>query len=1032
MSAVLAEGGRVRATRSPSEADAELEAKMTETCGVPGTHRGRSAWAVAAFLLLFLLGGALPGAAQQSVAGRVINAATGEGLGGAQIQIVGTNRGAIAGDDGRFVLPDVQGSTVTLRVVMLGYKTLQREVQPGNNGLELALTPTPVSLDALMVTGTAGGTRARAVGNSIAQVGASDIQRIAPQASVQSLLSSRVAGMAMMSGSGEVGGGEVTAIRGVGSLSLSHQPLIYVDGVRVNNDQIDYTVAFSGGYGGDGPSRLNDLDPDAIQSIEVIKGPAAATLYGTEASNGVIQIITKRGRTQDASWDFRVDEGMTNLPNADKKYPTIYGTQDGQLVSLNLIDNDIKNGFGSPFSTGHNQGYGASVRGGTDRFRYYLSGDWDRQEGIVSYNWQNKLNLRSNLDYVLGDKLDVAVSLSTIQEKTQAGSAEQPITTGIIWGLTSLKDTPFRGYITPPPEDFSKYIHGIDNLNRNILSIQLRSHPTAWFTHRLTVGTDVGANRSTYLADRTPQQPGPFGSENQGDKIVENKKNTFFTLDYSATAAFDLSPDFRSETSGGAQFYRKSQDDDQTEGQVFPLPGVTTVSSGASRFASEDFFENRTMGLYAQEQVSWKNRFFVTGAVRGDDNSAFGTNYNFVTYPKASVSWVASEESFLKHVSWLNALKLRGAWGEAGEQPDVFAAVQLYTPSVGPGGSPTVTMNNLGNPNLKPEVGKELELGFDASFFSDRLGVNFTYYNKTTVNGILQGPVKPSLGFPGYQYVNLGRYDNKGVELGLTGDVLRTRNLGWSLGLQLSTNHNVVQDLGGIDIAPSGTAANQYQYVGFPLSGIFQKKVVSAEFDANGSVTNILCDGGTGKLGLEQGGAGVACSQAPAVYWGQPTPTWWGSVNTKLTLWRRFNLYAMGDFTGGNMIVKGDVAASHIFFRNSKCINEHPICSPILAAYDAMGEWLGVGTMKAGFSKLRDVSLSYTLPRSAVSRVGASAGSITFSGKNLATLWIAQNGTYGLHVVDPEIRKQSSLLDAYVQEQWPQFTTWTMSVRLSF
>jgi TonB-linked SusC/RagA family outer membrane protein len=1006
---------------------------MIEARSVPDRHRGRGRWVGVPFLLVFLLWHAVPAAAQQSVGGRVVNATTQAGLEGAQIVMAGTSRGMISSSDGRFLFLNVEGQSVTLRVVLLGYKTLEQTVQVGSTGLVLGLEPTAVDLDALVITATAGAAQARSLGNSIARVEASDIQQVAPQASVQDLLSGRVAGMAMMRGTGEVGGGMVTAIRGVGSLSLSHEPLIYVDGVRVNNNQIDATVAFAGGFGGDGPSRLNDLDPDQIESVQVIKGPAAATLYGTEASNGVIQIITKKGRTQDAQWNFRVDQGISYLPHPDKAYPTIYGNdQNGQLISLNIIDNDIATGFGDPFSTGHNQGYGANVRGGTDRFRYYLSGDWNRQEGIVSYNWQNKLNLRSNLDYVIGDKLDVGLSLGSIQEKTQAGSAEQPITTGIIWGIAALKDTPSRGYITATPEDYAKYVHGIEDLNRTIVSLQVKNHPLSWFTHRLTVGTDLGNNRATLLFDRTPVQPGPFGSSSQGDKQVENKKNTFLTVDYSATVAFDLTKSLRSETSGGAQYYRKVLDDDSTEGQVFPLPGLQTVSSGASRFASEFYSENRTFGLYVQQQFSLNNRLFVTGAVRGDDNSAFGANYNFVTYPKVSASWVASDEGFLRNVSWLNTLRFRGAWGEAGQQPDVFAAIQLYSPSVGPNGAPTVTMSNLGNPNLKPEVGKELELGFDLGVLDNRLAIDFTYYDKTTENGILQAPVKPSTGFPGYQYVNLGKFTNKGIELGLTGDVVRGANLAWSLGFQLSTNKNEIVDLGGIEVAPGGTAANQYQYVGFPLSSIFQKKVVHAEYDANGNLTNVLCDGGTGKLGLEQGGAPVSCDQAPGVYWGQPTPTWLGSVNTTLTLWKNVRLYALADFTGGNMAVNGTIGAAHIFFRNSKCINEHPICSPILAAYDGMGEWLGAATIKAGFSKLRNVSLNYTLPKGLVARFGASRGSISLSGENLATLWIAQNGTYGLHVVDPEIRKQSTLLDAYVQEQWPQFTTWTTTIRLSY
>ena len=288
-------------------------------------------------------------------------------------------------------------------------------------------------------------------------------------------------------------------------------------------------------------------------------------------------------------------------------------------------------------------------------------------------------------------------------------------------------------------------------------------------------------------------------------------------------------------------------------------------------------------------------------------------------------------------------------------------------------------------------------------------------------------PVKPSVGFPGEQFVNLGEIANRGIELLLDASVLRRPNLDWNLTLTYSTNENEVVDLGGIEIPPN--FIGQRQVPGFPLSSIFMKKVVSAEFDAEGNVVNILCEGGDPVSG---GGPAVPCSEAGTAYLGQPTPEWQGSISNTVTLFQSLQLYGLVDFVGGHQRVNGDIAASHLFFRNSRCINERPVCDPVLAGYDALSQVWQTGVMDAGFAKLRTLSASYTLPVEWVRRVGAATGSFTLAGHNLARLWTAENEKFGHEITDPEIRSQETVLDAYNQERWPQFTSVVASLRFSF
>jgi TonB-linked SusC/RagA family outer membrane protein len=963
-------------------------------------------------------------AQQQAVGGRVVSADTREPLGDAQIQVVGTQRGVLSNTSGRFLLLNMTGQQVTLRVTLIGYLTLEQTVRVGAMDVVLALEPTAVELDALIVTGTPGAQRVRALGNSVGQLQGAELQEITAPADVREMIGARVPGVSVSHAMGGAGAGGAIAIRGVGSLSLSHQPLIYVDGVRVDNDPDEGGVGASSGAG---TARINDLNPEDIESIEIIKGPAATTLYGTEASNGVIQIITKRGRTQEAQWDFRSDQGVTYMPNPTELYPEVWARQGDQLVSLNIIQNEIDNGPGSPFGTGYNQAYGASVRGGSDDVQYYLSGDWNRQEGVVSYNWQDKLNLRSNFSFVLADQLDLQFNLGTVRMETQS-SGYQPITTMVLWGTPLLKDTRTRGFLLVAPEDYDD-IESIEKLDRTIYSLQLNHHPAEWLSQRLTVGNDHTFRRGSELIQRSLQQPGPWFGASLGQKDVGETRNTLTTVDYSATAGLDLTPDVRSETSVGGTFIRRVTESDGASGSTFPVPGLETVSAAALRSASESYVEERTVGAFVQQQLGYKDRFFLTAGVRGDDHSAFGKNYDFVVYPKVMGSWVMSEEAFLQDVGFLSTLKLRAAWGQAGQQPSAFAAVRLYSPSSGSNATPTVTPSNIGNADLEPEKGQELEIGFDAGFFDERLGVEFTYYDQTTKNALIQAPVRPSSGFPGSQFLNVGEVANSGIELGINATPVRKANLSWNVAFTLATNTNEIIDLGGIAIPPT---TNNEQVVGFPIDGIFHRKIVSAEYDASGNLTNVMCDGGAGQSGRDSGGTPVPCGQAPTVYWGSALPKWQGSLSTTLTLFQDLRLYALADYQGGNWRVNGDVAGSHLFFANSRCINERPICDPELAAYASIGQVWQTGTMKAGFAKLRTLSASYTLPESILGRIGSSRGTFTVAVQNPFRIWTQEDAKYGHRITDPEIGKESSATDSYNQESWPQFTTITTSIRLSF
>ena len=1005
-----------------------------------------------------------------TITGTVVSGTTQQPLGGAQVLIEGTEMGSLTDNRGRFLFLNAPSTSVTLRVIMIGYQEATATAA-ANQPVTIELQETAISLDEIVVTGVVGEQAARAVGNSIGQVSAADLEELAPAQDVQRMLSATVPGVRVSMGGGEVGAGGTTRIRGIASLSLGAQPLVYVDGVRVNGQESNSAFGWTAFNGNAQPSRIADFNPDEIENIEIIKGPAAATLYGTEASNGVINIITKRGRTGAPRINVTMKQGANFYPDVYNMFPDVYyqcngvsQTVDvderlkctaGTVASFNVlqIDRDV---YGNEwFQTGHSQSYGADVTGGTQQITYYVSADWDRDEGPVSYNWKNRMSGRANLTYTPSERLELKFGLGAIRSTAESASAQQALPTAIIWACPapgceagdvnapSRIDGGFRGYIAYLPEAYEEDIEGFQHVDRTTFTLEARHNPYEWFTHRAIVGGDFNAIRNSELYRQTNRAPaGQFTP--WGRKTVINMGTSYFSMDYQANATLDLGDALGFTTSGGVQFYQRRESSTLSHGEYFPVNALETVSSGSTKQAQEDFLENKTFGVFVQEQFAWNDRLFLTGAVRGDDNSAFGTDFDFVVYPKLSGSYVISDEEFFRNAfGGVNTMKLRAAWGKAGKQPDVFDAIRTYTPTVGPEGSSVLTPENIGNPALEPEVGTEIEMGFDMGLMDDLVAVEFTVYRQRTDEALVRVPVIPSIGFPGVQFRNIGQIQNQGIEIGINGTVFRSDDLGIDLGATFSTFENEVTSLGGQPpIVQSSSSLNrQFHVEGFPLGSMFYKRVVSADLDGSSGrnvATNLMCEGGTTEPGSNfsaGGGAPVPCAGAPEVYWGQPIPNIEAGAYTNIRIGQNLSLYALVDYVGGHHLSLGDISASHRFFINSKAILERT--DPILLGYEALGaEGLAQSGVVAGdFVKLRTLAASYSLPSSWAARAGASRIALTASVDNMWTIWQKSQESFGHPVMDIERARQSPGqfgLNGYVQEGWPQLTRFVSTMRITF
>lgn len=991
------------------------------------------------------------------ITGQVTDSAAARPLGGVEVIVVGgagrAQMSARTDEAGRYTFTNVQPGDVRVRARVPGFAPKDRVVTLAAGGeatanFQLALRS--VQLDQVVVTGTGGAVERRAVGNVIESINADSILATAAPRSVEQLIGARTPGVIVLPSTGQVGTGAQLRVRSVGSFSLSSDPIVYIDGVRMDSDPSRGPAQ----RGGAGASRLNDINPEDIESIEIIKGPAAATLYGTEASNGVVQIITKRGQTGVAHWDFSTRQGTNWLQNPEGRAGELWAKDStGALTSFNLYKYQLEQGKGPIFTNGRNQGYAGSLHGGTDITRYFMSGTFDHDVGVVPWNYEKKGGGRANIDVEPVKTLRLAGSVGFIRDRirlAQPGEINPDPFSNLVWGRMSNIPTT-GGFGFAPRELWDDVENHADN-DRTTTSITANYEPVRWFTQRLTAGLDVNAESNWTLYPReTAANAGFYGSNGLGSKRVDRVSRNFLTLDYLANLKYTFRESYDFTTTFGLQHYRSTVNGITASGTTFPASPITTVGGTTTRQADENYVANATVGMYVQEVVGWKNRLFVTAAVRGDDNSAFGKDYSAAYYPKISASWVVSEEPFWQNKTGALArvvdnLRLRAAYGAAGRQPDAFDASRLYTSGPGYQNQPGLVPSSFGNPELKPERSTELELGFETSFLNDRLNLNYTRFDRKVTDAIVNVGLPPSLGFPGSQVVNIGKSKGWGNEFAANMQILRGRRVSWEFGTQLANNGNEILDLGGQQFLSAGGGGQAQHRVGFGIADFFLYKVRSASLAANGNVLSAVCDGGTGKAGLMQGGPDAPCpigtytgDAAPRVFWGHSQPTWQAGFNTSVTLWESLRLYARADGNGGHWQSDTEIRALHNQGSTKAVIERN---DPFLQTYRAI-EADAPGTYKAGFLKLRELAATYTLPPSIMNKARAASGAITVAGRNLSMLWTAQHGwntsrdgeiyvdVANQHVWDPEIRAVGARSNGY-QTIMPPTSSFVVSFRLTY
>lgn len=1047
-----------------------------------------------AALAALVIGSELSAQNTGTVSGRVIDQQTQQPLPGVQVYVAGLNRGTLTNQRGQFVIPNIAAGQQTVHAVLIGYgessQTITVNAGQATTNVNFALRPSAVELDAVVISAVTGqAQRKRELGTNTASITAADIAR-APITKMADVLTARAAGVQLQGAAGTVGTSQRIRIRGANSISLSNDPLLFIDGIQVSQSRGGF------GVGGQDYSRMNDLNPDDISNIEVLKGPAASALYGTAAANGVILITTKRGHAGAAQWRAYVEQGY----NEDKNpYPNNYltfqtlnaaapmfttrGNLNCSVVSgactaylfcpnesaargvcnqeTTLALNPFTTKALTPYTKGSRQKIGVSVGGGSEVVNYYLSADREADEGVIEFNDQTKVNLRANLGARVSDELGVTVTAGYTRTGLWLNSNDNNIFSPIINGILA---TPFvfsdsvKALSTPGSRTgtgFGYFLSDIEEIltrqevDRFIVGSSANYRPLSWLNVNASLGLDyfgrddqltLQPNRLPIAATYTP-----------GFRQAQRTSNYIYTANASATGQFGLRPDLDLTTTLGGGYSRELFESTFCYG-VGIVEGTRSCAATSSLFAvDEGFTEVKTVGAYLQEQLNWRDRVIIAASLRGDDNSAFGQDFGFILYPGASLSWVISEEDFFPQLSVLSNLRLRTAYGKSGQRPNFRDAVTLFEPVSATSNNrelPAVRLNRIGNPDLEPERTTEIEGGFDMGLFSDRLAVEFTYFSKKSVDALIQRPLPPSYGLTGDAantgviFDNLGSVKNWGTELAFNARVLNARNVSLNMRLAASTLDNRIEDLGE-DIQPIiFNRGGQMHKQGFPTGAFLGRnyEIIADSLalrQANPVNGHVLLKRGDVRLIDDDP---TTTANDTSVFQGRALPSNTQALSADLTLFGFLTISGLVERRAGMKQFNYTE-----YFRCTTGYNRG-------AAGGAGGQCAGVADPTASveeqarfiaarfyntptgyiedadFIKLRELAFTLSAPNALAVRVPALRGaSLTISGRNLKT-WTDYTG------LDPEINESGGGAN-FTQGEFntqPPLRYWTARVNLVF
>ncbi|MGI8509439.1 MAG: SusC/RagA family TonB-linked outer membrane protein [Gemmatimonadaceae bacterium] len=997
--------------------------------------------------------------AQASISGRVTKTGDGVPVGGVRVIVVNSRVGATTDADGHYVIRNAPVGTDQVRALRIGFISQSQPVtvSAGQSAtVNFILAEAAVQLQQ-MVTTAIGQQRKIEIGNSVANLG--DIAKkveTAPVSSLSDLIVGKAPGVTVLQGT-MTGSTPVIKIRGLNSLSLSNDPIYVIDGVRMNSGN------FSTGQTGQRVSYLNQLSPNEIQSIEIVKGPSAATLYGTDAANGVIVITTKKGSAGPTKWTYFGEAGTVDDRNT---YPTQYAVfghdpKTGALKRCVLVTigqgscvadsttsfSALRNPSTTPLVLGNRKEVGMNAAGGTDIVRFFVSGDLQNEIGPfempafaratldsmgtkIQDQWLHpeafqSENFRTNLTAALSKSFNLNMNAgysNTNQRLPQVDNNiysifysafngpgfNYPLLSPTVSAASGLTYNPIgtlgeqkAGYGVYSPAQIFQYVPE-SGVQRFIGSADANWRPFSWMQNQGIVGLDL-AGRNDFRLCVFGTCPNS-GTLRQGLVFDQQTNDRNLSAKLISTSSWQPVSWTQLKTTFGADYNNLEEDFVRANGSILP-PGAQNVNQAAIKDATTQLQTvNKTLGVYVQEQAAIRDRLFLTAAVRTDQNSAFGTNFQRVYYPKASLSWLLSDESFFPHPAFVSTFRLRAAYGASGVQPGALTALQTFNAlttnlaitnagSVTGVDNPGLVAASLGNSSLKPERSAETEAGFETNLFSSRMNIDFTYYHKKTTDALIAQPIAASSGasgVPGNTNLtitrNLGSVQNSGVEATITTTLVDNANFGWDLTVGASHNSNKILSL-GLDATgkpnPTIGTGTFRDSVGLSVNGIFDHPYTYADKNGDGIITPDE----------------VTVSPTYA-YYGYSSPRDIVSIQNGFDLFaRKVHLQALLDYRGGASLYN---SSTRFYCQNTSTCADETLQGTSLAKqarivaqrYENPSSAAGYYE-NAQFWRLREISATLILPSRLAASIRAQDASLLLAGRNLH-VWTKYTG------VDPE------------------------------
>jgi TonB-linked SusC/RagA family outer membrane protein len=964
----------------------------------------------ALFVALVAPAGIARAQATGTIRGTVTDSTNRRGVPGVQVTISGTTRGAVSNDNGVYTLTAVPAGVVTIRAQRLGYSSQSRTVTVAAGSAVTAdfeLHPVATVLSTVVSVGY--GTASRQdVSSAISSVDSSTFANT-PVASVDNALQGRIPGVQVMQNSGEPGSGISMRVRGPASLNAGNQPLYVVDGVPMIQGSLSQ-IALSG----QDVTAISGLNPDEIASIDVLKDAAAAAIYGSRGSNGVVLITTKRGAAGNTRFSLNSYVGTQKvektigLLNA-QQYVELYNESaknDNRALPFEpgVDDVDTYDWQGAVFRRAPVSDINLSMSGGSERLKFYLSGSNFDQRGIVIGSAYTRQAGRLNLDVNATDRFFLSSTIGLTRENNDRIPGDQSldgvVTNAIgmqpfmpIYGSSSGYGGDNEGLRYSNPVAIADFNFDTFKTLRALGTLNARYLFSPMFSLEGRVGADVYSIDELTWGE--PKVDGTYAASADGVGRTASNTNTKYMAESFLTVNAINSASSRLNLIGGASVEYNHRDLSFTRGEGFPA-GFSTYVANAATITSWDgsATDNNLVSFFSRANWSYKDRYLLSASLRADGSSRFGTDNRYGIFPAVSAGWNVTDESFAQGLAKLATLKLRASYGVTGNQGiGDFASRSLASgqPYSGVAG---VAPTQLGNPELKWETTKEVDLGADVSVLDGRASLIVDWYNRNTSDLLVRRPIPATSGYTSI-WSNIGDIRNRGVDMGLHTINLDggANRLGWTSDLNVTWNRNVVTHLYNGQTATFNVSSRitSVAAVGQPLGEFYLYKFLRVNPD-NGNALFQAADG------TETYSPG----SSDRMFVGSPQPDYYGGFTNTLTF-RDFDLRGFLQFSQGNKVFN----MMRIFTDDGGCTWDN-LSTLALDRWQKPGDITDEPRMSyrcrsgadvissrfiedGSFVRLGEVTLGYKLPDRLASSARMTNARIYVSGRNLHT-WTDYSG----------------------------------------